>query len=404
MRKRVLRSVGAAAAIVAGIVLLKLTPVAVAQQPATAAQTRGATPGSTPRTPWGEPDLQGIWTYDSDTPFQRPAKYANKEFFTEEDRAQLDKERGALLSRDKRVERGTELDVAGAYNAVFLSFKPTGKRTSLIVDPPNGRIPPQTPEAQKAGAAEREFRLALLQSTQTCKTKSVACAGGKYDPTPSPRMSEPPPRYNTARMNRHDGPEDGALGDRCMSGGLPDFGTAFGGSFRRIVQSPGAITMYYDTGQGQGFQRNIVMNGTPHLPASIRQWWGDSRGRWEGDALVVDVTNFSPKTDFQGSRENLHLIERWVRTSPTTLEYTVTIEDPTVWTRPWIVKQDFTKQSDEANRIYYEPRCFEGNYGFPALMLGARMEELAFSEGRGPDPATKDNATDFVGVEENPLQ
>jgi hypothetical protein len=302
------------------------------------------------------------------------------------------------------VERGTELDVAGAYNAVFLSFKPTGKRTSLIVDPPNGRIPPQTPEAQKAAAAEREFRLALLQSTQTCKTKSVACAGGKYDATPSPRMAEPPPRYNTARMNRHDGPEDGALGDRCMSGGLPDFGTAFGGSFRRIVQSPGAITMYYDTGQGQGFQRNIVMNGTPHLPAGIRQWWGDSRGHWEGDTLVVDVTNFSPKTDFQGSRENLHLVERWARTSATTLEYSVTIEDPTVWTRPWTVKQDFTKQSDEANRIYYEPRCFEGNYGFPALMLGARLEELAFSEGRGPDPATKDNATDFVGVEENPLQ
>jgi hypothetical protein len=404
MRKRVLRSIGAAAAIVAGTMLLQLTPVAVAQQGAAAAQAPGATTGSAPKTPWGEPDLQGIWTYDSDTPFQRPAKYANKEFFTDEDRAQLDKERGALLSRDKRVERGTELDVAGAYNAVFLSFKPTGKRTSLIVDPPNGRIPPQTPEAQKNGAAEREFRLALLQSTQTCKTKSVACAGGKYDPTPSPRMSEAPPRYNTARMNRHDGPEDGALGDRCMSGGLPDFGTAFGGSFRRVVQSPGAITMYYDTGQGQGFQRNIVMNGTPHLPSSIRQWWGDSRGRWEGDTLVVDVTNFSPKTDFQGSRENLHLVERWTRTGPATLEYTVTIDDPTVWTRPWTVKQDFTMQSDEANRIYYEPRCFEGNYGFPALMLGARLEELAFSEGRGPDPATKDNATDFVGVEENPLQ
>jgi len=404
MRTRFLESIGVAAAIVAVTVLLKLAPVAVAgQAPAPSATAAAAKADPALKTAWGEPDLQGIWTYDSDTPLQRPARFANKEFFTDQERAQLDKERAALLSRDKRVERGTELDVAGAYNAVFLSFKPTGRRTSLIVEPPNGRIPPLTPEAQKAAAADREFRLALLQATQTCKTQSVACAGGKYDPKPSPRRAELPPRYNTGRMNRHDGPEDGALGDRCMSGGLPDFGTAFGGSFRRIVQTPGGISMFYDTGQGQGWQRNIVMNGSPHLLSTIRQWWGDSRGHWEGNTLVIDVTNFSPKTDYLGSRENLHLVERWTRTGPSTLEYTVTIEDPTVWTRPWTVKQDFRKQSDQANRIYYEPRCHEGNYAFPSLMLAARLEELAFAEGRGPDPATKDNATDFVGVEDNPL-
>ena len=134
--------------------------------------------------------------------------------------------------------------------------------------------------------------------------------------------------------------------DRCLTGGLPEFGTAYGGSFRRIVQTPGGISMFYDVGQGQGWQRNIVMNGSPHLPANIRQWYGDSRGHWEGNTLVIDVTNFSPKTDFQGSRENLHLVERWTRTGPNTLEYAVTIEDPTVWTRPWTVKQEFTKQSD----------------------------------------------------------
>jgi hypothetical protein len=205
-------------------------------------------------------------------------------------------------------------------------------------------------------------------------------------------------------MNRHDGPEDGALPDRCLTGGLPEFGTAYGGSFRRIVQTSGGISMFYDVGQGQGWQRNIVMNGSPHLPANIRQWYGDSRGHWEGNTLVIDVTNFSRKTDFQGSRENLHLVERWTRTGPTSLEYVVTIEDPTVWTRPWTVKQEFTKQSDQENKTYYEPRCVEGNYSLPSLLLGARMEDLAFAEGRGPDPATKDNATDFVGVEENPLQ
>ena len=205
-----------------------------------------------------------------------------------------------------------------------MSTKRTGARTSLIVDPPNGRIPPLTPEAQKIAAADREFRLALLQATETCKNKSPACSGGKYDPTPSPRRAELPPRYNTARMNRHDGPEDGALAERCLTGGLPEFGAAIGGSFRRIVQTPGGISMFYDVGQGQGWQRNIVMDGSPHLPANIRQWYGDSRGHWEGNTLVIDVTNFSPKTDFQGSRENLHLVERWTRTGPTTLEYVVT--------------------------------------------------------------------------------
>ncbi len=355
------------------------------------------------KTPWGDPDLQGIWTDESDTPLQRSPKFANQEYFTEAQRAELDKERAALLRRDRRVERGTELDVAGAYNALFMTQKRTGARTSLITDPPNGRIPAMTPEAAKAIAADRDYRLALLQSTGTCKTKSIACSGGKYDPTPSPRLAELPPRYNTARMNRHDGPEDGSLPDRCLTLGLPEFGAATG-SFRRIVQTPGGITMFYDVGQGQGWQRNIVMNGSPHLPASVRQWFGDSRGHWEGDTLVVDVTNFSPKTDYQGARENLHLVERWKRTGPDALELVVTIEDPTVWTRPWTVKQEFTRQSEQENRLYTEPRCIEGNYGLPGLMRGARAEDLAFAEGRGPHPATKDNATDFVGVEDDPLQ
>jgi hypothetical protein len=394
VRIRLLTSIGASVAAVS--VLVALSPAAVT------AANEAAAPSL--KTAWGEPDLQGIWTDETDTPLQRSPKYANQEFFTQAQREELDKERAALLGRDKRVERGTELDVAGAYSAVFMSMKRTGARTSMIVDPANGRIPPLTPAAQKAAAAERDFRLALLQATDTCKNKSVACGGGKYDPTPSPRRAEPPPRYNTARMNRHDSPEDGALADRCLTGGLPEFGTAYGGSFRRIVQTPGGVAIFYDVGQGQGWQRNVVMNGSPHLPAGIRQWFGDSRGHWEGNTLVVDVTNFSPKTDFQGSRENLHLVERWTRTGRDSLEYAVTIEDPTVWTRPWTVKQEFAKQSDEQNRIYYEPRCVEGNYGFAGLMSAARTEDLAFAQRRGPDPATKDNATDFVGVEQDPLQ
>jgi hypothetical protein len=353
------------------------------------------------KTAWGEPDLQGIWTDEFDTPLQRSAKYANQEFFTEVQRAELDQVRSGILNR-----RATDRDANNGYNgAVFFSTKRTGVRTSKIVDPPNGRLPPLTPEAQKAAAMDRDFRLALVQSTNTCKNELPGCAGWKYDPATSPRRAETSPRYITARINRNDGPEDSSLGERCLTGGLPEFGGNTG-SFRRIVQTAGSISMFYDVGQGQGWQRNIVMNGSAHLPASVRQWYGDSRGHWEGDTLVVDVTNFSPKTDVFGSRENLHLVERWTRTGPMTLSYEVTIEDPTVWTRPWTVKQEFSRQSDDENRLYPEPRCIEGNQGLPGLLHGRRVEDLAFAEGRGPDPATKDNTADFrsTATLEDPLQ
>ena len=133
--------------------------------------TRAPAQAPSLKTPWGEPDLQGIWTVETDTPFQRSPKYANQEFFTEEQRAEFDKVRASLRGRDERAERGSERDVSGAYNNVFGALKHTGQRTSLIVDPPNGRIPPTTPEAQKIAAADREFRLALMRATQTCKNK-----------------------------------------------------------------------------------------------------------------------------------------------------------------------------------------------------------------------------------------
>jgi len=391
MRRRLLEVLGVATVILAVTLLLKLTPTVVAGQAPAVRATTGAAPttAAAPKTSWGEPDLQGVWTDDFQTPLQRAPRYANKELFTDEERAELDRQRAAILRRDQRVTQGSERDVAGAYNAVFQSIKHTGKRTSLIVDPPDGRIPPMSPEAKKRNDQEREFRLALLQPTETCKNKEAACTGGKYGPV-SPKISELPPTYNTGRLNRADGPEDRSMQERCMAAVLPDFG-----GYRRIVQSPGSVSIFYDVGQGQGWQRIIPVGGGAHLPQSIRQRFGDSRGRWEGNTLVVDVTNFSPKSDFMGARENLHLVERWTRVNANTLEYAVTIEDPTTWTKPWTIKQEMTGQSEQANRIYYEPRCHEGNYGLPGMLAGRRAEEAAFAEGRGPDPATKDTATDF---------
>jgi len=346
------------------------------------------------KTPWGEPDLQGIWTRDVDIPLERPARYANQEFFSDAERRDLDRQISGIIKRDstdERRARGTERDVNSEFTQEpFTMHLPVGRRTSLIVDPPDGKIPRLTPEAQKARAAFRQFQLALLQPTETCKEHQPGCAGGKYGPV-SPKRNETPPGYigatTNAGINRADGPEDRTTTERCLGGTIPDFGNFVGG-FSRIVQTPGVVSIVYDMGPGLGRPRIIPITTAPHLPATMHQWWGDSRGHWEGDTLVVDVTNFSPKTEFQGSHEHLHLVERWTRLDPETIDYVVTIDDPTTWVRSWTARQELKKQSDAANRIYYEPRCHEGNYGLIALLSGARASERAFAEGRGPDPAT----------------
>jgi hypothetical protein len=342
-------------------------------------------------TPWGDPDLQGIWTDTYDTPLQRSARFAGREFLTEDEVAALDQQRAAILRRDHREPQGSERDVSGAYNAVFESVKPTSRRTSLVVEPNDGRIPGYSSEARMRMDSYREYQLALMQATETCKKQEPACRGGKFGP-PSPRRAETPPIYNTDRLNRSDGPEDRSLAERCLGAVLPDFS-----GYRRIVQSPGSVAISYDTGQGQGWQRVIPVNGSPHLPAAVRQRFGDSRGRWEGKTLVVDVTNFSPKTEFRGSREHLHIVERWTRLDATTLEYVVTVADSTTWTQPWTVKQELKVQDGQANRIYDEPRCHEGNFGLAGMLINSRSEERAFAQGKGPDPATRDNSTGGAG-------
>jgi hypothetical protein len=384
MRRRLLELVGVAAVMAVLVIFLQLS--AGGQAPAAGGTPTASSPVA--KTAWGQPDLQGIWLDVFQTPLERPAQYANREFLTEQERKAQDDDRSGNIGRNRRVQRGSQQDVAGAYNAVFTSAKPTGRRTSLVVDPPNGRLPALTAEMIERNRLDREFRLALLQNTETCKAKAPACNGGTYGP-PSPRFAEVAKFYNTQRMNRHDGPEDQSMGDRCMLGQEPDFN-----AFRRIVQSTALVAIGIDTGQGQGFQRIVYLTGS-HPPAAIRQRHGDSRGRFEGNSLVVETTNFSPKFPFRGAAENLKLVERYTRIDASTLEYMVTVTDPTVWTAPWTVKQELKMQSDEQNRIYYEPRCHEGNYGLPALLIGARMDEKAFAAGRGPDPKSQDTATDF---------
>ena len=378
MTRRLLESFGVAT-VLATVMVLLVNAVPVGGQAPSA-------------TAWGHPNLEGIWLDVYATPFERATALGDREMATAEERAARDQARMVSPGRNRRGADG-RVDVAGAYNAVYTSAKPAGPRTSLVVDPPNGRIPPLTPAARELIATQREWRLMLLRNTETCQTGARGCAGGEYGP-PSPRRFDVAPFYNTGRMNRHDGPEDQSLGDRCMSGRTPDFN-----GFRRIVQGADSIALGYDTGQGQGYQRVVYLSGN-HPPGQIRLRHGDSRGHWEGETLVIETTNFSSKWPFRGAGENLRLVERYTRVDADTLAYEVTVEDSTVWTGSWTVRQELKRQSDEQNRIYYEPRCHEGNYGLPALLVGRRVDEQAFAEGQGPNPFSMDTATCVNGLED----
>lgn len=374
MTSRLFALIGALALVLGGLALHAQSGQATAN-PKTA-NPKTANPKHELRTPWGDPDLQGNWNGETLTPLQRPARFANKPVLTPEEAAQVVQEVLGRPGQDRRLAN-PEKDVQGAYNALFnmRGSQLSDNRTSLIIDPPDGKIPPYTPEAQKRVAAEREFLQSLLQGT----------VGGRPGPI-SPKHQEPPPDYNTNRMNRADGPEDRALGERCINF-IPNLGAVY-----QIVQSPGQVGIDHDSGQGSGFVRVIPVNGTPHAPSRMRFWNGDPRGRWEGDTLVVDITNFNHKHDFNGSRENLHLIERFRRVSENRLEYTLTVDDPTTWTRPWTLMVPWSKESDKANEVY-ESNCHEGNYGLMGILANMRAADRLFKEGKGRDPRTMDNAT-----------
>src|SRR5437899_5053121 len=264
--------------------------------------------GQALRTPWGDPDLQGIWSNRFVTPLERPREFGTREFLTEAEIAAAERqlaEQAKRPGRDSREGTGTERDVARAYNEHWFGDPSLlrGRRTSLITDPPDGRIPPLSAEGQKRIATKREYLQALLQGT----------SGGRPGPI-SPRRAERSPDYNLDRMNRSDGPEDRGGPERCFGTNMPVLlqSGSFGG-VARIVPSRGAVSIYYALGQGQGFSRVIPITNAPHLPSRVRERWGDARGHWEGDTLVVDVTNFNQRNEYHDSRENLHLIERYKR-------------------------------------------------------------------------------------------
>ena len=359
-------------------IALVVATIMIAAVSAVALVAQGTATYTPPKTPWGEPDLQGIWSGETLTPLERPAKFAGRPVLTPSEAEAIEEDVASRPGRDDRSKRGTERDVAQAYNQHWLAppTKLADGRTSLIVDPADGKVPPMTREAQARVTAMREYLEALLQGT----------SGGRPGPI-SPRRKEPPPSYNIARMNRSDGPEDRQNSERCFGATMPVYGAV-----ARIVQSPGTVGMYYDSGQGQGLIRTIPVDGSPHLPSKIRLLHGDSRGRWEGNTLVIDTTNFTQKMEFRGSRENLHLVERLTRASDDRITYRVTVEDPTTWTRPWTLEVPWERMPEKLNQVF-ESTCHEGNYGLLGMMANTRAAERLFREGKGPNPELQDNAT-----------
>jgi hypothetical protein len=316
---------------VVALALVSTLPLA-AQPQGVAAKTKTS---AVPRTPDGHPDLQGIWTNATITPMERPAQFAGKLTATDEEASKYEKQNNDNLYGDRRSENA-EQDRDHAYNALFfdrgteLARVDGVKRTSLIIDPPDGKIP-LTPEAQKRTAG----RLQAIEQ-------------------------------------RFDRPQDRPLGERCLLGfgstsGPPMLPVLYNNNYQ-IVQTPDTIMILVEMVHDV---RYIHMDGRPHLPSNVRQWMGDSIGHWEGDTLVADTTNFTDKTRFRGSSENVHVVERFTRVDSGTILYRVTIDDPTTFTKPWTLEYPFLATRGPI----YEYACHEGNYAMPDILGGARLAE-----------------------------
>jgi hypothetical protein len=297
-------------------------------------------------TPWGDPDLQGRWSNATLTPLQRPAELADKEFFTpEEARAHVASILNPAVDEDERIEAEREAGNPGSYNDAWMdrgnNIVPT-LRTSLIVDPPTGRMPPFTAEGQRMYEANLEY----------------------------------------GAMHPADTPADRFLTERCIvfgGGAAPMFPEPYNNNYY-IVQTPDYVTIMAELNHEV---RIIPLDGRAHFPDDVTQWVGDSRGHWEGDTLVVETRNQKPNRHFYGVQmlnsamsEEFRVIERFTRTGPDQIRYQATVHDPVVFTAPWTVEIFMHPQEGPL----VEFACHEGNYGMMGILSAARQEERAAAQ------------------------
>jgi hypothetical protein len=325
------------------------------------------------KTAWGEPDLQGIWANRTVTPLERPKAFAGKQALTPEEIARLEKSSLANTDRD-RHEGAPQTDVARAYNDFWNERGAPPKATSrpsLIIDPPDGRIPAYTPQALKKFADWAE-RSGKVGSAASLVGRRLVAGGTSED-----GVIDGLEGGDDGRGVRSENPEDRNLGERCLTFGLPRLPGGYNNNWQ-IVQSPGYVAILTE----MGWETRVIPIDVhrPHLPPNVRQWLGDSIGHWDGNSLVVETTNFSEKQNFRGSFETLHLVERFTRVDASTINYEVTVNDPATWTRPWTASIPVTKLEDKVPEIF-EYDCHEGNYGMAGLLRGARVREAATKKG-----------------------
>jgi len=344
MTNRPLTSAGALAGAIA---FVAMAAAPIGQQ--TAAQNQGASERSwtVPRTAWGAPDLQGVWTNNNATPLERPKELEGRQFLTDQEVESLKRSAAQLFDGNgdaafgdsvfvnalRNAQGFTSTDTAtGNYNQFWLVDRDFDNRTSLITDPADGRIPAMTAENQRKQAATAERR----------------------------------------KLRPADGPESLSLSLRCITFGLPNTFAGYN-SYYQFVQSPEYVVIFTELIHDA---RIIPLDGRPHTPGA-RRWLGDSRGHWDGDTLVVDTTNFIDQSMNGMSAlrisgdENMHLTERFTRVGPNTIHYEFTIDDPTMWTRPWTAMIPLKHSTDQI----YEFACHEGNHSMTGSLSGARYEE-----------------------------
>ena len=313
--------------------------------PGSAFAQPGGDATSMPRTPWGMPDLQSVWNYSTLTPLERPSALADKRELTEEEAAAFAEAESRRLNRDLIDSAQGGLNYAPEseggvvpYNEFWYDRGTTViTSTSLVIDPPDGRLPPLTPEAQRRADVQRE--------------------SGRQEQRGRPRA---------------DGHEDRSVGNRCITRLLPRLPGGYNNNYQ-IVQSPGYVVILAEMNHDV---RIIPLDGRPHLPHHLRQWLGDSRGRWEGDTLVVETVNLQAGS--RGSSQDTKLVERFTRVGADAVAYEVTVDDPATWTQSWTAAFPLTRSQAQV----YEYACHEGNYSLATILRGARLEEQAAERSR----------------------
>ena len=332
-----------AVAVVLSLIQVQAIAQSVNAKPAKTVTAAGTWPVA--RTVDGQPDLQGVWANNNATPLERPKELAGRAFLTEQEVAALKRKADQLFSGQSDAAFGDSVYLSvlanvngaksgfkstdgetGDYSSVWTVERQWDNRTSLITNPADGRLPAMTPRAeeiQRAAAAKR--------------------------------------------FGRPAGPEDRSLSERCITFGSPRLAAGYN-SYFQILQSPNNVAILMETIHDV---RLIPLDGRPHVPANVQTWMGDPRGRWEGDTLVIDTTNYKPGAFMNVSTEKLHIVERYTRTGPESLKWEITVDDPGAWAKPWTAMIPLQYSKD----ALYEYSCQEGNYGLKGILEGARAEE-----------------------------